>query len=315
MTVEDHRRFAAIVPVGPGQQDMCRALLLLASLVRHEPQIGWCVIVEDTPRPRGLAELALFPKTCHPVALLNPRNGRGKGWSGGLCTGVLTGLAWIQANTDADFALKIDTDALVIAPFAAKIRGLMAEVVDAGVIGTLGLSCNPYVRVVRDLRRKPTLLRLFEQLPITPTGARNGNERINVRGVGSVLLAQLRDFDAIRGHVQAAIENGYATDEFCLGGAYAVSRRMIDTMADRGYCDEPTLWADLPVPEDMAIAMYCKATALRICDYSGYQEPFGLQYVALPYPLDELAARGHSIIHSIKNDPRHTEAEIHAYFQ
>src|SRR5262245_28682559 len=113
-------RFAVVIPVGPERIDAWRAIQLLESVVQWEPGVAWCVIVDDGLEPRGISERPLFPDACRAVTIMNPRRGRGLGWSGGLVTGMLAALSWIHTHTDAEFALKLDTDALVIGPMAGK---------------------------------------------------------------------------------------------------------------------------------------------------------------------------------------------------
>ena len=47
----------------------------------------------------------------------------------------------------------------------------------------------------------------------------------------------------------------------------------------------------------------------------GPGEPFGLARDGLPAPAEELLADGHTILHSVKNDPRHGEAELREFFR
>jgi hypothetical protein len=90
---------------------------------------------------------------------------------------------------------------------------------------------------------------------------------------------------------------------------------MLDRMAAAGYFDHPEHWMHLSIAEDFAMAMYARAVGLKLYDCSRDGEPFGIQVRALPYPLEELEARGYGIIHSIKNDARYDEESIRDYFR
>src|SRR4051812_29712111 len=103
--------FAVVVPVGPGALELDRLGDLAESLGAYEPGPGWFVMIDDNPVPRTLDRCVTLPADVTPVALqhcrprpISFRHG------GGLCCSVLMGLQWVQANTDAAFLLKVDTD-------------------------------------------------------------------------------------------------------------------------------------------------------------------------------------------------------------
>jgi hypothetical protein len=308
------RTFAVVIPVGPSDIDLARGLALIASLVLYEPAIGWCVIADNASRSRGLEDLAILPRTCRAVTLVNPRHGCRDHWQAGLLYRLLLAFSWVQSNTDATFVLKIDTDALVVRPFATKLRALLASEPNIGLIGTIGLSCNEQVRVARPQRRTSRLLDLYRWLPRAPSGEHNDCEQLATTAYGQVSVQQLRAFDTIRPHVAAAMEQGYSSETFCQGGAYAMSRLMLDKMQAAGYLSQPEAWIEFPVGEDVVMGMYCRSVGLALRDFSRPNEPFGVQNNGLPYSPSELSARNYSIIHSVKNDPRYTEAHIREHF-
>lgn len=307
--------FAVIVPVGPKAIDVTRATLLLGSLFRWEPELAWCVLIDDSAKDRNLAKLDSMPQSCRAVSLLNPRRGRGYGHTGGLFVGIAAALSCIHDNTDAAFTLKIDTDALAIAPFSSHVFEVISSNEDAGIIGTLGCSCNPDIRAVENLDGEPALLQVFRALrPASPGEAQRRRERGAIVGPRRLSAAAIQAFDAIRPHIETAIAHGYASDHNCQGGAYVVTRKMLTRMALAGYLSSPDVWAALPVGEDRIMAMYARAVDLTLVDCSSPGEPFGLQSFGLPYPLEMLTERGHSLIHSIKNDPLYAEADIQSFF-
>ncbi len=316
MTSERIKPFAAIVPVASDAVGTWRGMALLWDLIQHEPEVGWCVILDDCPQASGLERLAFVPNTCRTVALTNQHADTANRLKGSLTARILRGLAWIQANTDADFVLRIDTDALVIAPFVDRVRWLMNRKPDAGLIGTVGLSCNPELRALEDLTKEPKLATAHRLIPMwQPTNVTEPSERIDIIGVGRVTLRQLRAFNNVRPHIADAIRRGYTSSEFCQGGAYVVTRLMLDRMAASGYLRQPDAWVDIPFSEDRVIAMYARAVGVQICDYSLPGEPFGMNFVGLAYPPADLVTRGYSIIHSVKNDARFNEASIRNFFR
>jgi hypothetical protein len=306
-------RFAVVIPVGPDALDPGRAGVVLASVMAWEPSVSMCVVVEDCDSRSGLTESMTRPGSCRLIVLRNPRRGRGYGHTGGLCAGILTALAWIRQNADVEFVLKLDTDALVVGPFAATIANLLAQSPETGIVGTLGGSCNPELRPLQDPRREPDLLRLRRLLP-SDAGVKGEARSLRIDGLGLVPFELLRSFAAVRPHVDRAVVNGYETSDYCQGGAYALGCRMLQRMAAHGYLAQPEPWIWVPVGEDMVMAMYARAVGLRLLDASGPGQPFGLQARALPHSLTRIVQLGYSIIHSIRNDAAHSEPAIVEFF-
>jgi hypothetical protein len=244
----------------------------------------------------------------------NLRQGQDWDWIAGLSASILSAMSWIHDHTDADFILRIDADALVIGSFAASIRQLMHARADAGVIGTLGLSCNPHIRAYQDLRKEAKLLTAYKLWPRASHCA-DDEADLEIPGFLTPVTKQAREaFDSLRPHIEEAILHGYSAMEYCQGGACAVTRLMLDRMAGAGYLDHPETWLPLRVTDDLILAMYARAVGLSLCEFSNPGEPFGVQHRGLPYPPEELLARRHTIIHSVKNDPRHSEIAIRQFF-
>ncbi len=306
-------RFAVVLPIGPSNEDVTRAYTAINSLVAWEPQVRCCIIVEDREAPAELDKSILCPSSCRTIALKNPRRGRGYGHTGGLFAGIVTALDWINVHIDVDFVLKLDADALVIGRFAYAITSLLVQSPETGIVGTLGISCNPDRRPLQDARREPDLLRLRRLLPQVPLEGMGKNVRID--GLGLVPVQLLRSFNAIRAHVDRAVANGYRTSDYCQGGAYAVSRVMLKRMAAFGYLASPEPWIWLPVGEDMAMAMYASAVGLGLQDASNPGQPFAVQAGPPPYPPGMLLELGYSIVHSVRNDPIHSEEAITEFFR
>jgi hypothetical protein len=305
-------RFATIIPVGPRPLDLWRAIELIKSLVRWEHDLGWCVVLDDSPISRGLGDLKLFPSTCRVVSIVNPLKGpRLIRLLGGLSSGILKALSWIQGHTCADTVLKIDVDALVIGPFIKAVRRRLDEQPHVGVIGAIG-SCNPGGRERCQLHWEPRILRAARLWPRSTTDA---SATLDIPTFGAITYAQRAAFDRIRSHIDAAVASGYRTREDCQGGAYIVTRKMIDRMAARGYFSTADAWSGLPLADDRMMAMYARAVGLSLGDFSGAGEVFGVQATGLGYPLPELVARGYGLIHSVKNDETYDEDVIRDYFR
>jgi hypothetical protein len=294
--------FAAVVPVGPTRAEVVRVWDLLESLRFYEPDVAAVVLVDD--ELGRLRELTLPVRATGRVCVVdNPRRGRGVGLFGGLCAGVVAGLAWVQAHTDAQLVVKLDTDSLVIAPFAAALAAAFASHPDVGQLGAFDMSCTGKPRhAPKVFANAFAMHRRLAAVTSRPGGRRE------------VHVAAWGWRRRLRRQIRAARAHGYVDGEHCQGGAYALSRTALDRMASAGYLRRPCTWLETSLPEDGLISMLVHATGLRCASLVGRGEPFGDGYRGLPFAPWELAERGHSLVHSVKNDPRFPEAEVRAYF-
>jgi hypothetical protein len=300
-TLPARQRFAAIVPVGPGPIDV--AIDLIDSIACWQPGLEWCVFVEDRPYLSDLAPIVSARYGCLAKSVRNPRRECAPAWVtshhwySGINAGILEALSWLHAHSDAEFILRIDTDALVVGPFSDVIRQCHMREPGAGVLGCLNGSCNLVVRALFDESREPYLLRL----------RRSKSSELESPHAREVVDA----FEAIRPHVDEAVRHGYATSRHCQGGACAITRRMLERMVDAGYLCHTNVWLNIPIADDMVLAMYAYAVGLRPMDCDG----FGVQFRALAYSPEELLARGYGIIHSVRNDHRFSETAIRQFFR
>ena len=128
-------QFATIIPIGPGTKELERARDLLESLFVHEPSATLVVLLDDGGRDRNLPSNYSCPSTCRLVSIQNPRNGRGVGPTSGLAAGMIAALSWIERNAPGHHALKLDTDALIVAPFSQRLCSVFASKPEVGMIG------------------------------------------------------------------------------------------------------------------------------------------------------------------------------------
>jgi len=115
--------------------------------------------------------------------------------------------------------------------------------------------------------------------------------------------------------LSAAVANGYAFGEHCLGGGYALSRRFLDEAAAAGYLADPHLWLSVDLPEDVMVGMHVRAVGLTFANHVNVGDVFGVRHIGLPDTPERLLANGYAVVHSVKNDPRFTEAEVRQYFR
>jgi hypothetical protein len=292
-------RFAAVIPVGPAAAERLRLFDLLASLWHYEPNLSRVVVVDD-------GALVDFPAGPCPIdRVSNPRQGRGNGILGGLCTGILAGIKQCVAfENEIDFVVKIDTDALVIAPFAAQLARLFHDRPGAGMAGAYRFTPNgdrrdfsPWRELASDLGRA--------WIKDRPRQRRAGRpSRHALFGAPA----------AMRRATQLALRNGYEPGENLQGGAYVVSIDAIRKMNAAGLLDNPLVWRDTALGEDVLLPMLTRAVGMTLLDHCSDGEVFGVRYKGLPNPPEQLITRGFSIIHSVKNDANFTEGQIREFF-
>src|SRR5437879_1615800 len=120
------RRWAVLLPIGPGGSEVERLADGLAALNAFEPDVERIVLVDDEPDAGRDLYRAAGVLADRVTVIANPRDGRGAGWSDGLAVGMGAGLAEILDGASVAWALKLDTDALVVGPFASAITDRFA---------------------------------------------------------------------------------------------------------------------------------------------------------------------------------------------
>ena len=211
-----------------------------------------------------------------------------------------------------DFVLKIDTDALVIGPFAAKLEAAISSHPKVGTLGVLGTSCNREVRSYYwDAKVKlQTTIALEIGRGLHKPLSRNGLvlEHLILEQWGIRADRQIAAFAQVCELLAPLLKDGF-TGSHCQGGSYAISALMISRMADFGLLADPNIWTQWPFGEDQMMGTVCSGVGLQTMDFSSPNEPFGVQCGRVAFPPHVLVECGYSIVHSIKNDFRYPELE------
>jgi hypothetical protein len=289
--------------VGPGDREVARADDVIASILHHEPGIGAVLLVDDDPQARDLRAALAHDRPAVAVTP-NPRDGRGEGLWGGLAAGMLHGYGWLQREVQPDVVLKLDTDALVIAPFLERV----AEIFDDESIGMAGTFDRHCDGTARDLDRWDFRVRR-RRFRVRPF--REGNQADGRLQLQHTLWG---DRAVLRRRITAAHHHGYGYGEHCLGGAYAVPGRFLARMAERGWYDDWPAWVPHDIGEDVCIGVYVRAVGLGCVNANRPGQPFGVEYRDLPLAPPELLEAGYAVVHSIKDQDSLTEAEIRRFF-
>jgi hypothetical protein len=280
--------------VGPGDDEIDRLGDLLRSVRDHSRGENPCIVlVDDAPRARNLRRI------CPEATVL-----RTPVWQGRVpdpLTAMTTGTIEAMQRASGDFALKLDTDALVIGRFADAIRAAFAADPILGVVGAYERSPDGGRR---DWSMWPTVIRRTTW-PLKLPPQRPGQRR-------HVLLRPRSERVVARRVIQSAVQNpNYQLGAHCLGGAYAVSSRLL---AHAPQWDWRT-WAQAGLGEDIVIGLLCASAGLRMRGLVECGDPFGVAWKGLPASPAELMDRRYAIVHSLKSGEQGTEEELRAWFR
>jgi hypothetical protein len=290
------KKFAVIVPIGPGAEELRRYRDFLDSLWHYEPSASLCVAIDSSPFARSIV-LRDRPRdnkrTCQFVTLNAPFRGQGEALKGRLSASLLKGFEIIRRAGPVDFVLRADTDALITGRFRETISRFLHEHPRTGMVGTLGFTCR---------RDSPHY----------------GCEKTSISDVVTALAGlpwAAPEFVRIESYLRTAWRNGYVGKEYCQGGIYALPFRTLEGLSDRGCFQHPEDWLRLAVPEDVMMGMLTRTVGLECTDFSLAGQPFGSNYRGLAYSPREMLRRGHSLIHSVKSDPRYNEIPLRGFFR
>jgi hypothetical protein len=280
--------FSVIVPVGPAEADLRRLGYLLESLRTHErPSETQLILIDDAPAARLRGRSICGAHWASTEIIRTPIwTGRRPDARGAMTVGTICGVR--SASPEADFVLKLDTDALIVGKFSEQLKAAFAADVTLGIVGSYDRTCTG---AKRDWSVwEPKLRRVTRYW--TP-GAWRGT-----RTARRLLAAALANPE-------------YELAAHCLGGAYAVSSEL----ARRRDLLRWEPWFKTGVSEDVVMGVLCAAAGLRMQSMTAIGEPFGLAHLGLPGPPEWLVARGHSIVHAVKDPDAEAEAAIRRALQ
>ena len=296
--------FTAMIAVGPADYETPRLVQLLEALYHYEPGVSRVVLIDDAMTPRDLlGPLPTPPASCSVEVVKSPRQGRGEPRMGGGTVVMLTGIKHAATGDVGRFLVKLDTDALIVAPFSGKLAALVDARPDTGIVGACYTSPNGKPRGDQHHRRvfgNATKLLL-------PHG-----ERKSV-GRRRRFPTTLKEWRLLR-ITRRAKRAGCTLGENVAGGAYAVTGEAIKRIKHAGLLDDVELWLETFAIEDGVIPLYAKMLGLTLVDHVKAGEVFGVVYRGLPAMPDEIVSLGYSIVHCTKNDERVSEADIYAFF-
>lgn len=295
--------FAALIPLGPGWAELQRLGDLLEALLHFEPACKIVLIVNDGNDSNAVCQ-AVAQFRCQIELIPNPRNGRGNWWGGGSSAGTLGGLKWIVENEEVSFVVKLDSDSLVVGPFRESVKAFFNQNPNAAVAGSHGR--NPEGTPRDGLPFAPAIQKLRRRFTVWRKCALPGR---NIQFTWFGRSKKIRDL------IEAAIANGYEFGENCQGGAYALSKAGLLRFAEAGLLEDPLLFLNTPITEDVALGLFARSLGMDLCDFNHLGEPFAVRHFGLSASPEELLAQGYSVVHSIKDRGDYTEEGLRAFFK
>jgi len=290
--------FVYVVPVGPSALDRYRCADLLDSIRCCEPAAAHTYLVHDGHDEHALRRLVEVAGLAGSVVAV-PRAARGLPWSGR----VALGLAHVYRRVLRDFPghsiCRLDTDSLVVRPFAHAAARTFAADPRAGLIGSNGLFGGArhlgrwWTRQIRQFARR--LIR----------SRRPPYFRQNLVGANAVM----------RRHLLRAAALGYAPGAAVCGGGYLFRAEAIEAVFRLPGVDALTRAGRISVAEEVffSILIYAAGFRLEIQDQPG--DAFGIAWRGLPgRSLPEVWERGNAIIHSVKTHGLFNEDASRAFF-
>jgi hypothetical protein len=303
-------RAGVAIPVGPGPIELVRLEDVLASLDAHVPELDTIVLIDDGDEPRHLAELAGLDESR--VVVLRPPRAPGHAHRDDrMAAGTLTLLRWLADSDRVDYLVQLDTDALAIGDFRPSVEAAIERRPDVAMWGAHRKNVEGGEPRDFSVFRLPLLL---AQLPVRVRTGVNGTSRrlaLEQAIVGRPALG--RKF--VRSAVAAARAHGYETGEHCLGGAYAITAAAARKLRDQGWLDDPLATNGTRLADDVVLGLLVRAAGLELGSLVGPGEAFAIKFQGLLAEPEELIARGHAIVHSVKNHDGCCEADLRSRFR
>ena len=288
-----------LIPAGPGEAEIARVTDLLDACAAYTDLPLSVVIINDRNDPAAL-EAAGRAHGIPTTAIPNARQGRGEWWLGGLDMAMIDALLWIARHRPCVGVLRLDSDALVINPYASHIAQIFARDPLIGIAGNYdshdGLPVPPGHIMTTRLYWRSKLVSHDREL-----------KRIIFSFWG-----WRRRFRLL---IHRAQSNGYVLGHWCHGGAYALSPAFLHRLAADPFFARPRDFLRYDMAEDVVIALAVHALGLKIHFTSGPARLFASKWKGLFAAPEALAAAGHGLIHSIKEHGDLKEPAIRAFFQ
>ena len=298
-SAQTHLPLCLLIPAGPGEAELARVSDLLEACAVYA-DLPLCAVIINDGNDAGALAQAGHTQRIPTTVLPNARRGEGLWWSGGLCMAMVDALLWIAQNRPCRGVLRLDSDALVINPCAARIADIFAREPDIGMLGNFDSPTGLPVPAGHIMTT-----RLYWR-----------SKRVSHDREQKKLIVSFWGWRRhIRLLINRAVRNGYVLGEWCQGGAYALSPEFLRRLAADPFFAQPRDFLPIDFAEDVLMALITYALRLKIQYTSGPSRIFASKWKGLFDTPEALARAGHGVIHSIKDDGDRKEADTRAIFR
>jgi len=176
---------------------------------------------------------------------------------------------------DAEFLLRMDTDALVTGfGLIDDVLAFMAQNPDVGIFGRHLINVDGTIKSYRMHTR-----RLNREL--------SGWRRLRFNAPAYAPIAR------------RALANGWALGENVFGGACFITWLCLEAMYRKGYLSPPRRGWNSKISDDVYLTMCALAAGFDRGQFAVPNGPLCLAWQNLPLPAKEIDARGYKLVHSV----------------
>jgi hypothetical protein len=298
--VVNDAKIAAVIVLGPGAQELARLEDSLDALRCCAPEISPVIVLNDG-NDSAAVTAALKKHGCAGRDFPNPRAGQGSFWLGRMTYGLACVYRHLQQEHPNHHVLRLDSDALVVRPFVARLLAQLARREDVGLVGSVGLVCPALGNATwHDWRtrvfRMSKAFSRWDQKPFL---------KCNLFGAAA----------AMRALILKAAKNNYAWGYQANGGAYLLTAEAMRRMTSLPEFNHDGLLTNDWMTEDVFYAIAVYAVGLKILEEQNPGDVFGTCWKGLMgHTLDEVWTRGNAVIHSLKDHGPFTEQASRSFF-
>lgn len=281
-----HYDVIAVVPVGPGS-DPFFVRDTIESFLHFTSAPHKVLILDDSMQNIGEAVREKYPD----VDVLRTKKSSG-GTLGGLYVSLSHAFKYLLERYSFKLVLKLDTDALLIAPGVDKdALQLFDTLPNTAIAGQFPLDYNgdpwdigfPRDRIINGTTTWKGIKRPFANL----------------------VLRKLH---------RQALKNGYKTGESVFGGAYFLSVDFLRQLDAAKLLPEYRI-RTLNLGEDHLFSLLAKTVGMDLGSLSGENQPFACAWKSLPASPEQLLAEGRKVVHSTREWNDVAEDQIREYFR
>lgn len=293
-------RFVLIVPCGPrpscllGFSEICESAAIYSEGAQLEI---WSI--NDGNDSEALAAAAIKNGLAHRI-LPHPFAGKGHHWLGRITAGLVYGMRLAAVERPGWHVLRLDTDALIIGPWEKKLNAAAQD----PLIGMIG--SNAVGNEGRVMTGDWWHTRLYRHSRWISRADEGPGVRVAWTKASRVLTRTIR----------TALRHGRRSVNNINGGIYLLPAHAISRLIDMPLFRAEVCFQVDSFTEDVVVGICVYALGLKFLTQNEPGDAIASAWKGLAAPtLPELAARGCSIIHSLKDHPPFQEMETRKFFR